>query len=228
VLADTAEDLVRDASLARLALGPVGAAWNAETARLDRQLAALPLAVETEVMTAASRRTLRRLTGVACVYAVEILIVGVLVIAAVRVGIDFASGTYAPGGLFMTAMELVFILLLIGHIVASLFFPPLRKRLRRRVAQRAKSLVKASVERFHSELKEHVEAVDRLAREGRDLLVMIDRTAMALVSETGDAAGVERLFGEPEPLRLTAEATVPATALGSEPAESVRRRPRFD
>jgi len=228
VLADTAEDLVRDAASAHLALGPVGAAWNAETARLDRQLAALPLAVETEMMTAAGRRTLRRLAGLACVYTVEILIVGVLVLAAVRVGIDFASGTYAPGSLFMTAMELVFILLLIGHIISSLFFPPLRKRLRRRIAQRAKTLVRASVERFHSELKGHVDAVDRLAREGRDLLVMIDRTVMALVSETGDAAGVDRLFGQPEPLRLTAEATVPAVASGSERSEPVRRRPRFD
>jgi energy-coupling factor transporter ATP-binding protein EcfA2 len=229
MLSDAAKDLLREAALARLGLGPVGVAWSAETARLDRQLALLPLAVETEVMTEANRRRLRRVLGLASVYLVEMLIVGVLLTAAVRVGIDFVTGSYAPASAFITAMELVVILVLIGHITASLFFPPLQKRLRRRVAQRGKTLVRASVERAQTDLREHVEAIDRLAREGRDLLQAIDRTMIALVKDRGDGAGVDRLFGQEEPQGLAEVMAVPAAApLVPASAEPTRRRPRFD
>lgn len=221
-LAAAMTELARDAALARLALGPVEAAWAAETTRLERQLAPLPLAVETEVATEAGGHTLRRALGTASLYAVEILVVAVLLIAAVRVGIDFVTGAYAPGSLFLTAMELIFILLLIGHITASLFFPPLQKRLRRRVAQRAKALVRGSSDRLHTELRAHVDAVDQLSREGRDLLRAIDRTMTALATAKS-AAGVDRLFGQAETQRIP-EAAVPA----ARPAEPARRRPRFD
>ncbi len=152
-MSDIADDLIRDASLARLSLGPVGAAWKAETARLDRQLAGLPVAAEAEVLAEAGRRTLRRVVGIACIYAVELLIVAVLLTAALRVGIDFVTGAYAPGSLFLTAMELIFIFLLIGHVIASLFFPPLRKRLRRRVSQRGKFVIRAAIEQLLSGLQ---------------------------------------------------------------------------
>jgi len=227
-LAATATDLARDATVARLALGPVAAAWTAETTRLDRQLAVLPLAVETEVVTDAGRPTLRRTLGAASLYVVEVLIVAVLLIAAVRVGIDFVTGAYAPGSLFLTAMELIFILLLIGHITASLFFPPLQKRLRRRVAQRAKALVRTSADRLQAELRAQVDAVDRLSREGRDLLRAIDRTMMAL-AKAKSGAGVDRLFGQEEPAApRIPEAVVPAASPDAKPAEPARRRPRFD
>jgi energy-coupling factor transporter ATP-binding protein EcfA2 len=220
VIADIADDLIRDASLARLSLGPAGAAWKAETARLDRQLAGLPIAAEAEVLAEAGRRTLRRVVGIACIYAVELLIVAVLLIAAVRVGIDFVTGAYAPGSLFLTAMELIFIFLLIGHVIASLFFPPLRKRLRRRVSQRGKFVIRAAIEQLLSALNDHVDAIDRLAREGRDLLSLIDRTATKLVTNRRDGAAADRLFGEP--------ASEPSTTAASEPGQAARRRPRFD
>ena len=221
VLSDSAEALTRDASLARLPLGPVGAGWKTETTRLDRRLAALPMAVEAEAITEAGRMTLRRAAGVACFYAIELLIVAVLLTAAVRVGLDFVSGNYSPGSLFMTAMELVFILLLIGHVIASMFFPPLRRRLRRRAERQGKALVRATVDGFASDLREHVEAVDQLARDGRGLIRSIDRTVASLTAPGAGAAGVDRLFGQPAP----EPATEPAMPNAPEPA---RRRPRFD
>ncbi len=221
VLADNMDALIRDASLARLALGPVGAGWKAETTRLERQLSLLPRVVEAEVIAEAGRMTLRRAVGVGCFYLVELLIVAVLFTAAARVGIDFVTGNYSPGSLFMTAMELIFILLLIGHVIASMLFPPLRKRLRRRAERQGKALVRATVDGFASDLREHVEAVDELAREGRGLLRSIDRTVASLTAPRAEAAGVDRLFGQPAPEPVA----VPAIPNAAEPA---RRRPRFD
>nr|WP_294508682.1 GTPase domain-containing protein [uncultured Rhodopila sp.] len=223
VLSDIADDLIRDASLEHLSLGPAGTAWRAETARLDRQLAGLPVAAEAEVLAEAGRRTFRRVVGIACIYAVELLIVAVLLTAAVRVGIDFVTGSYSPGSLFLTAMELVFILLLIGHIIASLFFPPLQKRLRRRVVQRGKLVIRATVEHLLSGLNDHVEAIDRLAREGRDLLSTIDRNVTTLARSSRNGAGVDRLFGQSSPDRAE-----PAAAAATEPGQAARRRPQFD
>nr|WP_294545455.1 GTPase domain-containing protein [uncultured Rhodopila sp.] len=223
LLSEIAEDLIRDASLARLSLGPAGAAWQAETARLDRQLAGLPVAAEAEVLADAGRRTLRRVVGIACIYAVEILIVAVLLTAAVRVGIDFVTGAYAPGSLFLTAMELIFILLLIGHVIASLFFPPLRKRLRRRSSQQGKFIIRAAIDQLLSSLNDHVEAIDRLAREGRELLSAIERTATKLVTNRREGAGVDRLFGQSPSGRAE-----PPGAAEPEPGPAARRRPRFD
>jgi energy-coupling factor transporter ATP-binding protein EcfA2 len=223
LLSDIADDVIRDASLARLSLGPVGAAWKAATAQLERQLAVLPVAAEAEVLADAGRRTLRRVVGIACIYAVEIVIVAVLLTAAVRVGIDFVTGAYAPGSLFLTAMELIFILLLIGHIIASLFFPPLRKRLRRRASQQGKFVIRTTIEHLLSGLNDHVDAIDRLAREGRELLSAIDRTVTKLVANRRDGAGVDRLFGQ-----SASEPAGPRIAADPEPGQAARRRPRFD
>jgi hypothetical protein len=223
LVSDVADDLIRDASLARLSLGPVGAAWKADTARLDRQLAGLPVAAEAEVLADAGRRTFRRVAGIICMYAIEILIVAVLLIAAVRVGIDFVTGSYAPGSLFLTAMELIFVLFLIGHVVGSLFFPPLRKRLRRRASQRGKFVIRATLEQLLSGLDEHVDAIDQLAREGRDLLSVIERTATKLVTNRREGAGVDRLFGQ-----AASEQADPRVAAEPEPGPAARRRPRFD
>jgi hypothetical protein len=183
----------------------------------------LPVAAEAEVLAEAGRQTLRRVAGIACLYAVEILIVAVLLTAAVRVGIDFVTGAYSPGSLFLTAMELIFILLLIGHIIASLFFPPLRKRLRRRVSRGGKFVIRATAEHLLSGLAEHVDAIDQLARKGGDLLSTIERTVTTLGTGTRGGAGVDRLFGQSSP-----ERGEPPMAAGTETGQPARRRPRFD
>ena len=228
LLKDTAEQIISDASGARLALAAVRAPWTDDVAQLERQLAELPLNVAADLATQADRPTLRRLAGITSLYAVEALIVVVLITAVGRIGLDFVKGHYEPGGLFVTVVELVSILLLIGYITASLFFPPLRQRLRRTVALRARSLVKATVERAQRALKDHVEAVDRLAREGGDLLVLIGETLLDLGTEASDEASVNQLFGQTPQLRIVQETTVPSVPTGHEGQEPERRRPTFD
>jgi energy-coupling factor transporter ATP-binding protein EcfA2 len=228
LLKDTAEQIISDASGARLALAAVRAPWTDDVAQLERQLAELPLNVAADLATQADRPTLRRLAGITSLYAVEALIVVVLITAVGRIGLDFVKGHYEPGGLFVTVVELVSILLLIGYITASLFFPPLRQRLRRTVALHARSLVKATVERAQRALKDHVKAVDRLAREGGDLLLLIGETVLDLGTDASDEASVNQLFGQTPQLRIVQETTVPSVPTGHEGQEPERRRPTFD
>jgi hypothetical protein len=228
LLKDTAEQIISDASGARLALAAVSAPWTEDVAQLERQLAMLPFDVAAELATQADRPTFRRLAGITSVYTVEALIGVILITAIGRIGLDFVEGHYEPAGLFVTVVELVSILLVIGYMAAGLFFPPQRQRLRRTVAQRARSLVKATVERAQGALRNHVEAVDRLAREGRDLLLLIYQTVLGLAAEASDKASVNQLFGQTPHLRIAQETTMPSVPAGHEGQEPVRRRPTFD
>jgi GTPase SAR1 family protein len=198
-LSEMTAQIGSDATVARIALGAVSSSWIAEVLQLEHQLALLPLDVTTELVADAGRPTLRRLTGIASIYATEGLIVLVLLIAIGRTGLDFVAGTYAPVGLFFTALELISSLVILGHIAGNAFFPPLRQRLRRVVAQRARSLVKAAMERAKTILMEHVETVERLAREGCELLYLIDHTMVLFTTESGDQADINHLFGQPPP-----------------------------
>jgi energy-coupling factor transporter ATP-binding protein EcfA2 len=228
LLKDTVEQIISDASGARLALAALRVPWTEEVAQLERQLAVLPLDVAAELATQADRPTFRRLAGIISVYMVESLIVVILITAVGRIGLDFVEGHYEPTGLFVTTVELVSILLVIGCTIASLFFPPQRQRLRRTIAQRARSLIKASVERAQGALRDHVEAVDRLAREGRDLLLLIDPTVRGLAAEASDKASDNQLFGQTPQVKIDQETTMPSVPVGHEDQESVRRRPTFD
>ena len=228
LLKDTAEQIISDASGARLALAAIKAPWTDAVAQLERQLAELPLDVAAELASQADRPTFRRLAGIASVYMVEALIVVILITAVGRIGLDFVEGHYEPAGLFVTVVELVSILLVIGYITASLFFPPLRQRVRRTVASRARSLVKATVERAQSALRDHVEAVDRLAREGRDLLLLIDQTVLGLAAAGDDKASVNQLFGQTPQLTLAQETTMLSPTSGYEDQKPSQRRPTFD
>lgn len=233
LLSETTRQLVRETAAARIGFGPVETTWIAEISGLEQDLAQLPLDVATEIVTAANRPTVRRFAGIASIYAIEGIIILVLLTAVGRIGLDFIFGTYAPASLFMTVVELVSILLIIGNITANMFFPPLRQRMRRTVAQRAKSIVRSTLERIRKTLHDHVEAVDRLAREGRDLLLVIDRAVMALTLPGGGEADTGRLFGQPPKLRLAAEATAEQLppqpkAKEAEARELVARRPSFD
>jgi len=188
----------------------------------------LPLDVAAELAAQADRPTFRRLAGITSIYTVEALIVVILITAVGRIGLDFVEGHYEPAGLFVTVVELVSILLIIGYITASLFFPPLRQRLRRTVAQRARSLVTATVKRAQGALREHVEAVDRLAREGRDLLLLIDQTVLGLAAEASDKASVNQLFGQTPQFTIGQETTMPSVPVRHEGQEPARGRPTFD
>ena len=96
------------------------------------------------------------------------------------------------------------------------------------VAQRARSFVRATVERIQGVLRDHVEAVDRLAREGRDLLHLIDQTVLGIAVEASSKANVGQLFGQAPPLKIAQETNllspIPDRAVEVPP----RRRPTFD
>jgi energy-coupling factor transporter ATP-binding protein EcfA2 len=228
LLKDTADQLLTDASGARLAIAAVRPPWTEEIAQLERQLAVLPVDVAAELATQANRPTLRRLAGLTSVYIVEALIVAILITAVVRIGLDFVAGHYEPAGLFITVVELVSILLIIGYMTARLFFPPLRQRLRRMVAQRARSFVRATMERVQNILRDHVEAVDRLAREGRDLLHLIEQTVLGIAVEATGKANVGQLFGQAPPLKIAQETTLASPSADRTAEAPLRRRPTFD
>lgn len=228
MLSKTIGQLVEDAAAERLALGPVAASWLVNTHRLDRELAPVPLDVAAEYVAEAQRVTFRRVAGTAGVYAFETLMVLVLVVAVVRVGIGFVEGSYALRGLFATALELDLALFILGHVVASLFFPPLRQRVRRNVARRAHRLVVTAMKRAQASLDDQVEAVDRLVQEGRDLLLQIDQTMVALTIDTADSPGVDRLFGQSSQPRLVEQLADQPYPESRQREEPVRRRPSFD
>lgn len=97
------------------------------------------------------------------------------------------------------------------------------------VARRATGLIKVVIDRSRKALQDHVDAVDRLAQEGRELLLLIDRTVIALSVETGSTRSVDRLFGKLSLERGKAgEEPARIITSGTESGESVRRRPRFD
>ncbi|HYZ22327.1 MAG TPA: hypothetical protein VE690_09235, partial [Rhodopila sp.] len=164
----------------------------------------------------AARRSFRRLAGAALLYLVEILILAVLLVAAMRAAVDFWNGTYAPAGLFATVLMLIAILLVIGQTVGGVFFPPLRRRFRQLAGKRARALVQAALDKAETVLRTHIEAVDRLSREGHELLRQIDRTTMQLAAEGASSPAIDRLFAEevPEPASL--------------PPPATQRRPAFD
>lgn len=228
LLKDSVEQIISEAQGARLALAAVRAPWTEEVGQLERRLAMLPLNVAAELATQTDRPTFRRLAGVTSLYTVEALIVVILITAVGRIGLDFVEGRYETAGLFITVVELVSILLAIGSITAGVFFPPQRQRLRRTVAQRAKSLVKATMERAQAALRDHVEAVDRLAREGRDLMLTIDHTVLGLDADANDPAGVNQLFGQTSRFGIVDETLMPAVPTRQAGQEPVQRRADFD
>jgi hypothetical protein len=228
-LSKTALQLVDDASTARLPLGPVPAGWTAQITRLERQLALLPLDGVTAFATKASCPSLRRAAGLASVFAVEGLIAVVLLVTAGRLGVAFVAGSAAPKGLLTTALELIVALLIIGHMTASLFFPPLRQQVRRHVGQRAKTLVRTAEERMQTTLREQVEAGDRLASEGGELLRLIDCIVAGLTADRRDGEDVDRLFGiQPAPVGRDEKTTRPPPPAMIETGQTGRRRASFD
>lgn len=214
VLRDAATQAVADAMAQGVRLALVQAAWTRAFADLAGHLATLPLEVAGELALRSSRLTLRRVLGGGFVYAVEGSILAVLAVALVRGGTAFMAGSYAPARMFVSVLMLVLMLTVIGQTGGSLFFPPLRQRLRRTVAGRARALVQAAAETAGRALAEQAAAVDRLSREGHVLLADIDAQVMDLAARPDDAE-VKRLFAE-----------VAATPAGMPLGE--RKRPVFD
>jgi hypothetical protein len=84
------------------------------------------------------------------------------------------------------------------------------------------------VERTQGALRDHVKAIDRLAREGSDLLLLIDQTVLGLAVAASDKASFNQLFGQTPQLSGAQETTMLSPTPGHEVQEPARRRPAFD
>ncbi|MBV9859167.1 MAG: 50S ribosome-binding GTPase [Alphaproteobacteria bacterium] len=199
LLQQATRDLVTAAEAGRLVLGPVAAAWEEEVARLRRNLGRLPDETAAELSGAALRLSLRRLTGVAALYAVECLIAVVLLLALWRVGAGFVSGDYASLGLLVNTVALLFFLLLLGQFAGNLFFPPWQDRFRRLLAHQAEERIGAAFARGAELLHQQLDATDRLAAEGRGLLSDIDALVGADMPALTPADDIARLFPATQP-----------------------------
>jgi hypothetical protein len=124
--------------------------------------------------------------------------------------------------MLLSAMTLITALLLAGHMVANLCFPSLRQRFRTVLARRVDAAVEAAWQQAQGALRDHVEAVDRLAQQGHEALHTIDQLVQALARPAPDNREVQRLFGDP--VTPAAALPLPATTPRPEP----RRRPQFE
>jgi hypothetical protein len=188
--------LAEVAAADRLPLGPVAAGWVAESRALSERLAELPAEVEAELASALLRPSLRRGIGIGVLYAIEVLLELVLLLAVWRLGSGFLSGDYASSGLLLNTAALLVVLLLLGNVAANLLFGPLQERLRRTTAKHAETVVAAHWEHAAMLLEEQIEATDRLAQEGATLIAEIDRIVQSLAPMKRADGDVARLFGE--------------------------------
>ena len=188
--------LAEVAAADRLPVGPVAAGWVAESRALSERLAVLPAEVEAELASALLRQSLRRGIGIGVLYAIEVLLELVLLLAVWRLGSGFLSGDYASSGLLLNTAALLIVLLLLGNVAANLLFGPLQERLRQTAAKHAETVVAAHWERAAMLLEEQIEATDRLAQEGGGLIAEIDRIVQSLAPVQRADGDVARLFGE--------------------------------
>ena len=164
---------------------------------LAAQLSLLPAHVEGDLLADVTKSSVRRFLGLACLGIVEILLGVVLLLTFWRLGTGFLLGEYLSGPAQMfNAASLIITLVFAGHIIANLFFPSLRNRFARELARRTELTVVATWQRAQSILKDHVAAVDRVARQGEELLQGIDHHIQSLTSLSGDERELQRLFGD--------------------------------
>jgi hypothetical protein len=223
LLDDVTRRLLRDVDAHRLPLQPVRAGWTDAVARLTTQLAALPMLVEGELVAEAGKPSLRRGVGWVALAGVEVLLSGVLAVVLWRVGTGFIRGEYASAPMLFSAVTLIAALLLVGHMIANLCFPALRQRFRVALARRVDAAVDATWQQAQGVLRDQVEAVDRLARQGHAALRTMDHIVQALAWPAQDNREVQRLFGDP--VAPAAASPLPAAP---EAMPERRRGPHFE
>jgi hypothetical protein len=213
-----------DVEAHRLPLQPVRAGWTDAVAQLTTQLASTPVLVEGELLAEAGKPSVRRFVGLVALTGVEVLLSGVLALVLWRVGTGFLRGEYASAPLLLSAVTLIAALLLAGHLVANLCFPALRQRFRAALGRRVDAAVAAAWQQAQDVLRAHVEAVDRLARQGHTALRTVDHIVQALVWPAQDNHEVQRLFGD----AATPAAAPPLPAAAPVALPERRRGPHFE
>jgi hypothetical protein len=109
-------------------------------------------------------------------------------------------------------------------VVANLCFPALQQRFRVALARRVDAAVDAAWQQAQEVLRDHVEAVDRLARQGHALLRAMDHIVQALAWPAQDNREVQRLFGD-----AVAPAAAPPRPAAAPVAMPERRQgPQFE
>jgi hypothetical protein len=171
----------------------VEAQWDAELAALPQRLSARPAATWGELIAGATKLSVRRFFGIIAIAAIELAILAVLATALWQVGYGFISARYAASDLIYNTLALVILLLIAGHLLANFFFPSLRRRFQAELTRRLQATIARSAAQMDTALREHVEAIDRLAAKGRDLQGAIDRIVHGL-RQSADGAAVDRLF----------------------------------
>jgi GTPase Era involved in 16S rRNA processing len=194
ITAGTTAKIARDARTARLPFGTVGAEWAASVGALDTRLAALPQAVEADLLAGSRRLSFRRVTGTAILAVVESLVAVVVVMVLWRTGEGFVTGSYTSPALVPDAVALVVALLLSGQVLAGLLFPRLRARFEKSLESQAKRCLAETWHEIDASLAAQVEASARLAAEGEALLRRIEAIQGNAGSARDRAAGIEALF----------------------------------
>lgn len=189
------DDLVVHASLLRFAFGPVRDNWQGIAAKFSAEVTELPKSLATQIAINGLRPSSRKLCGIVAHVSVELSIASALALAFWRLAEDFLSGHYAAGGLILSTSALLLAVIAIGHGASTLFFPSPSRQGKRIASIRLTKLVNEAWAGLQHAVDDHVAAVERLAKHGRDLLRACDEEVTRLSGETGEPL-VERLFPE--------------------------------
>ena len=217
--------LLLDVETRGLPLQPVRSGWKDTGARLTTQLSVLPVHVEGDLLAHVSKRSARRLMGVACLSVIEIALGIVFFLTFWRMGKGFLLGEYLSGPVQMfNAASLIVSLFFAGHVIANIFFPSLRNRFARELGRRTELTVEATWQKAQDVLQEHVDAVDRLVQQGSELLQDIDHNIQLLTQPLGNDRELQRLFGDGA--MLTRTASPPPDALA--PISDQGKIPKFE
>ncbi|MHB1426927.1 MAG: GTPase domain-containing protein [Gemmataceae bacterium] len=207
--------LLLDVETRRLPLAPVRAGWKEAPNALATELIPMPARVEEDLLAEAMKPSVRRVTGLAALHIVELLLGAVLVLSLWRVGKGFFLGEYANGLMLLSTIALIAALVFLGHMVANLCFPTLRDRFRTELARRTERAVESAWQHAEFVLRDHVESISRLAQQGHELLHTLDKIIQCLGRSADGEHEMGRLFGDEESLSPT----------NSHPLESRRNAP---
>jgi len=137
----------------------------------------------------------RRVVGIAALLLLEVLIGAVLATALWRVGKGFVSEEYVSLSLLYNTAALVVLLILGGHVLANLFFPSLRRRFQIELMRRLDALIDETGQSMERALRQHIEAINRLAERGRQIQDAIDKEVQKL-KQPADTAAIDALFAD--------------------------------
>jgi hypothetical protein len=195
LMADAIRKLHFKLSVRRLPVTAVETQWEEITGQLPSRIASLPSATWADLLATGAKINFRRVTGVAALLSLELLIGAVVATVLWRLGNGFVSEKYVSLSLLYNTAALLVLLILVGHVVANLFFPSLRRRFRGELARRLDVLISETGQSMERTLRQHVEAINRLAERGRRIQESIDQEVQKL-KRPADTTKIDALFSD--------------------------------